>query len=413
MKHRSLVACVGLAAFALSLGSRAAAADWYRWRGPDLNGISTEAGWSTSWPKEGPPVVWRTNVGTGFSSVTVRQGRVYTMGHGGESDVVFCLEAATGKMLWRHAYAAPLDDKYYEGGPTATPTVDGGRVFTMSKRGRVFCLEALSGKVVWERDLGADPGLPYNEWGLAGSPLIEGELVVLNVGSAGTALDTGSGRVVWTSDKETTGYASAVPFTLDGTRGVALFAAKHLKGVELATGRELWRYPWETGYDNNNADPIIVGNRIFISSYSRGCALLEVRGGRVPALYENTNMHNHMSTCVKIGEHLYGFNGREGRGRPNDFRCIEFLTSQVKWTTTGLGVGGLVAADNRLIILSETGELVIAEARPDMFKPLARAQVLGGRCWTPPVLSGGRIFCRNARGDLACLDVSGAGTASR
>lgn len=407
MKYRGILFRLGLAVLAFPAGLHAATVDWFRWRGPDLNGVSAESGWSSNWPKEGPPLLWRTNVGTGFSCMTVSRGRVFTMGNRDSQDLVFCFNAGTGAIIWRHAYTAPLDDKNYEGGPTATPTVDGERVFTMSKRGRVCCLDATNGGVVWERDLGSDPGLPWNEWGLAGSPLVQGDLVLLNAGSAGTALDKRTGAVVWTSAKETTGYASAVPFVVDGAVSALIFAAKHLKGLELATGRELWRYPWETGWDNNNADPIITGNRIFITSYSRGCAMLEVHGGQATAVYDTTNLFNHMSPGVKIGDHLYGFNGREGRGRPNDFRCLEFATSTVKWTTPGLGVGSLMAADGRLIILSETGELVIAEARPDKFNALARAQVLGGRCWTPPVLSGGRIYCRNARGDLVCLDVRG------
>lgn len=352
-------------------------------------------------------MAWRASVGAGFSSVVVSQGRAFTMGNAGGVDTVFCFDARSGQVRWKHSYKAPLDAKYYEGGPSATPTVDGDRVFTLSKRGKLFSLEAATGQVVWEKDLAGELLAPVNEWGFASSPLVEGNLLFLNVGAAGTAVEKATGKVAWYSEQKTAGYASAMPLDLDGRRVLVLFTAKFLHGLVPATGKELWRHSWETGWDNNNADPIVDGGRIFISSYSRGCALLEVRDGRLHEVYQNENLHSHMSTAVKIGSHLYGFNGREGRGRPNDFRCLDFLTGEVKWKHEGLGVGALSTADGKLLILSETGELVLAEARPDKFNPLSRTQVLGGRCWTMPVLANGHLYCRNAKGDLVCLDVQG------
>ena len=397
-----------LLALGLLASSVAAAADWPRSRGPNFDGISPETNWFKPWPKDGPAVLWRASVGIGFSSMTVSQGRLYTMGNTKDTDTVFCFDAATGALVWRHDYAEPLQPKYYEGGPGATPTVDGGRVFTLSKSGKVFCFEAASGKVVWQKNLEAELRLAVNEWGFSGSPLVDGGAVILNAGSAGTALDAQTGRVLWNNGTNTTGYATAVPFSLDGQRAAAIFAAKHLVAVDVKTGRELWRFPWETGWDNNNADPIIMGNRFFISSYDRGCALLELRDGKPTALYTNENLRTHMNTAVHFGGHLYAVHGREGKGRPNAFRCLELATGRIAWETTGLGVGTVIAsADRKLIILSETGELVIAEATPDAFRPLARAQVLGGRCWSAPALVDGRIFCRNAKGDLLCLSGDG------
>ena len=387
------------------------AADWPRYRGPNLDGISLETNWFKPWPKEGPAILWRTNVGAGFSSMSVSQGRLYTMGNTKDTDTVFCFDAATGALVWKHPYAEPLQPRYYEGGPGATPAVDGMRVFTLSKRGKVFSLEADRGKVVWQKELESELGLAVNEWGFAGSPLVESGALILNVGSAGTALDKHTGKVLWNNGTNTTGYATAVPFTLDGQRAAAIFAAKHLVAVDVQTGHELWRFPWETGWDNNNADPIVTGHRFFISSYDRGCALLEVRDAKPAALYTNENLRSHMSTAVRIGAHLYGIHGREGKGRPNAFRCLELATGKLVWETTGLGVGSVIAsADRKLIILTETGELVIAEATPAALRPLARAQVLGGRCWTAPVLAHGRIYCRNAKGDLVCLAADGGET---
>ena len=166
--------------------------DWPQWRGPNRDSVSPEI-ISTNWGADGPKVVWRACVGTGFSSVAVSEGRAYTMGNNTNDDTVWCFEAKTGKPLWKRSYPSRLDPQWYEGGPGATPTVDAGRVFTISKWGDVFCLDARTGKVVWQHDLKQD-GLKPNRWGFEGSPLIWRDLVLLNAGAAGTALDRRTGR---------------------------------------------------------------------------------------------------------------------------------------------------------------------------------------------------------------------------
>jgi outer membrane protein assembly factor BamB len=180
-----------------------------------------------------------------------------------------------------------------------------------------------------------------------------------------------------------------------------IFAAKHLVAVDPQTGRELWRYPWETGWDTNNPDPLIWRNRIFISSFSRGCALLAVDGAKPEALYDKEVLHNHLSAGILLGDCLYSFNGPAKE--ETDLRCLHLPTGQLKWTRKDPAFGSLICAGDKLIILSEKGELILAEASPENFKPLARAQVLGGLCWTPPALANGRIYVRNANGDMACL----------
>jgi len=153
-----------------------AAGDWPQWRGPDRNGISGEKV-ITQWPAEGPKVLWRASVGIGFSSLSVSQGRVYTMGNTNHEDTVWCFDAKTGEQVWHYSYAAPLGPQWYEGGPASTPTVDGDRVVTISKWGNVFCFDAARGTVLWQRDLRRD-GVKTNRWGFAGSPL--------NCGNSGT-----------------------------------------------------------------------------------------------------------------------------------------------------------------------------------------------------------------------------------
>lgn len=387
------------------MATSASALDWPRWRGPDGNGISKETGWTAAWPKEGPKQLWKASAGIGFSSVTVADGRVFTLGNASETDTVFCFDESAGKELWKHSYACQLDPKYYEGGPGSSPTIDGSRVYTLSKRGHLFCFEAATGKVIWQKNLLEELGVKKPEWGFAGSPVVEGNLLLLNLGEAGTAVDKITGKVVWTSGTEMAGYASAIPFQSGSERLAAIFSSKALVGVSVKTGKEHWRYPWVERWLINAADPILSADRLFISTFDKGCALLELRGGSNPnVVWENKNMGNHFNSCVLFEGHLYGVNGNTDKP-DKDFRCLSFKDGSVKWTYTGLGLGSVMIADGKLIILSDRGELVVAPATPESFKPLARAQVLGGKCWTVPVLANGRIYCRNAQGTLVCLDV--------
>lgn len=408
-KGGRILKALGLVLVALiSLTFSASAIDWYRWRGPDLNGISREAGWSTNWPKEGPKQLWKASVGIGFSSMAVSGRRVFTIGNAEGTDTVFCFDAETGKELWKHSYACPLDAKYYEGGPGSTPTVDGEKVFTLSKRGHLFCLEAASGKVVWQKNLLEELGVKKPEWGFASSPLVERDLLILNLGEAGTAVDKQTGKVVWTSGKDIAGYATAIPLAHSAERTVAIFSGKALVGVRGNDGKELWRYPWVERWNINAADPIPMENQLFISTFGRGCALLRLSTAATPTVvWENKNMGNHFNSCVLVDNHIYGIDGNTDQSE-KDLRCLDAKSGTVKWQYKGLGLGSLMAADGKLIVLSERGELVIAEASPKSFRPIARAQVLGGKCWTPPVLANGRIYCRNAQGALVCVDVKGA-----
>ena len=383
------------------VASNVSAADWPQWRGPNRNGLSSEKV-SAVWPDEGPQVLWRAPLGTGFSSVSISQGRLYTLGNTNNEDTVWCFDARTGNRIWHHSYAAQLGPQWYEGGPGSTPTVESQRVFTISKWGDVFCLDAAKGTVVWQRDLRRD-GIKPNRWGFAGSPLVWGNAVILNAGSAGIALDRTTGRVIWCNGTNAAGYASPTRFHDGGADAVLIFAAKHLVALEPQSGRELWRQLWETGWDTNNTDPLIHRDRIFISSFDHGCALLSVPAGKPEVLYTNTIMRSHLSPGVVVGEHLYAFHGEAKKD--TDFRCLHLPTGTVKWASKDPAFGSLMLAGDTLIVLSDKGELLLVDASPDAFKPLARAKVLSGLCWTPPALANGLLYVRNARGELRCLDL--------
>ena len=215
---------------------QAAADDWPRWRGADCNGISKETGWSASWPQEGPKQLWKTSVGTGFSSVAVSNGRLYTLGNKGGTETLYCLDAGSGKEQWKYSYPCPMDPNLYEGGPNATPAVDGNTVYSFSRKGHVFALDAGTGKVLWSKNVHDELGVKIPEWGFSGSPLVEGKLLIINAGPAGLGLDRAGGQVVWSSGKESAGYSSPVPFTNGSVHGVLLFSTRALSAVNPQTG---------------------------------------------------------------------------------------------------------------------------------------------------------------------------------
>jgi outer membrane protein assembly factor BamB len=358
------------------------------------------------WAEEGPKQLWKANVGIGFSSMSVSQGRVYTMGNRANQDTVYCFDSQTGAEVWKHTYDCSADPKYYEGGTSSTPTVDGDRVYTLSRFGHLFCFDAATGKIQWSQNVVSNLGVSIPTWGFAGSPLVQDNQLILNIGEAGAALNKKTGKPLWTTAKSASGYATPHPFVIRSQRGVAFFGGRALIAIDATSGSELWRHPWKTEYEINAADPIFSGNRVFLSSgYDTGGGLVEVNGTATREVWRSKEMHNHFNSCVLIDGHLYGTSGHDGR--PSDLRCVEWATGKVKWKEPSVGLGALMAADGKLIVQADKGELLVAAADPAGFKALSRAQVLGGKCWTTPVLSQGRIYTRNAKGDLVCLDVRG------
>ena len=389
--------------FLSALSINASATDWPHWRGPDFNGISRETGWSTTLDSASKPR-WKANVGIGYASFAVAADRAYTVGNQNGADSLFCFDTASGEIRWKHSYAASLEPMYYAGGTSASPTVEGVFIYSIGKQGQLFCLQCDSGKVVWAKDLRKELSLKLPDWGLASSPLIFSNLLILNIGRAGLAVEKATGKIAWSSGKEGSGYATAVPFKNQNEDCVLLFAAQALVAVQATGGKELWRHPWKTSYNVNAADPIVSGTKVFISSgYNRGCAMLDVSGPKPKVVWESNVLRSHCNAPVLIDGFLYGLDGDVGDGAA--LKCVDFNTGTTKWSEPKVGAGALMAADGKLIVLTHRGELRIVAATPEGYKPAARAQVLAGKGWTVPVLANGQILCRNDHGDVVCLDV--------
>lgn len=376
------------------------AADWPIWRGPTRDGISTEKDWKISGE---PKTLWEAEVGLGFSSFVVAQGRVLTTGHADEKDTVWCFDAATGKQVWKHAYPADLGDKYYEGGTSNTPTIDGDKVYHLSRWGDVFCFEAATGKVVWEKNVQKETESNIPDWGFAGAPLVQDNLLILNVGKAGLALDKTTGKIVWKSETDSAGYSTPYPITHGGKKLVIVSAGDSYTAVQAADGTPVWSYRWNTRYGVNASDPILSDDKLFISTgYNKGCILLKLTDSQPEKVWESKVLKNQFNSSVLIDGYLYGIDGDQNSRC--SLKCVKLDDGKVAWEEKSVGFGSLIAADGRLIILTDKGELVIAKASSTGFEEITRAQVLSGRCWSSPVLANGRLYVRNAPGKVLCLE---------
>ena len=401
--HQKLTHQPGVLFFSLLLSNALVAADWPQWMGPNLAGVSAERGWSTDWPEDGLQEVWSKEIGIGFSSVSVVDGRLYTMGHSDGEETVWCLDAESGETVWSHTYEAELNANLYEGGPGSTPTVRGDSVFTLSVDGRLLSLNRVSGDVQWEVNLRDELDVELHEWGFNSSPFLLKNQLLVECGRL-ASFDVRDGKKIWQSEEHLAGYGSVRSFESDGETLLASIDCEGLRISRADDGSEVAFREWKSPYRTNSTTPIIAGDHIFISTgYNVGSALFRFRNSELDELYTSKRMRNHFNNSILFDGHLYGFDGNSNLGRVVTLTCMNFETGEVMWKERGLGCGSLMIADGKLVVLSEKGELVIAGASSSAFREEARAKILDGRCWTVPVLLNGCVFARNANGRLVCV----------
>jgi outer membrane protein assembly factor BamB len=374
--------------------------DWPQFRGANRDGISRETQWNPLALQGGAKILWKAEVGEGYSAVSIKGDRLFAFGNKDNTDTIYALSLKDGKALWKHSY--PCEAGSYPG-PRATPATDGKLVYSLSRVGLLLCLDAVTGEVKWNKNLMKEFGAVNLGWGFSGSPVIKGDMLLVNAGEYGVVLNRNTGAKVWSSPGGTGGYAAPVEFSSGGKERLALFSAKDLYGVDLETGVKLWSIPWKTSYDVNAADPIVSDGLMFISSgYNNAGAVIDVRGPAPIEVWKNKTMKNQFSSCVLINGFLYGFDGNVGGG---SLKCMDFKTGVEKWSQN-IGFGSLSAAGNHLIALNENGDLFIIKASPEKYEEVSSARkVLEKTCWTAPVLCRGVLYCRNSKGTLIALNL--------
>jgi outer membrane protein assembly factor BamB len=399
-----LAGAVGAAALA---ATDAAKADWPQYRGPQRTGVSQETGLLKAWPAAGPKTLWRVPLGDGYSGISVVGGRAFTMYATGKDEFAAAFDVVTGKEVWKLRVDAVREDDM-GAGPRSTPTVDGDVVFVVSESGMVYALKAGSGEKIWSKDLKSEFGAQVPQWGISTSPLVEGDLLLLDAGGGKNkslaALDKKTGATRWTAHSDRPGYSSPLAVTIQGVRQVLSFAGSSLVSVAIADGKVLWSVPWKTSYDVNAAMPVLIPpDRVFISSgYDTGGAVYRIKkegeAFKTEEVWNTRVMKNHFNSSVHYGGYLYGFDDAT-------LKCVDAGTGEEKWRQRGFQKGSLLVADGHLVILSEAGLLLLADAVPEAFKEQGRMQVLEGRTWTMPSLSGGKLYLRNQK-EMVALELA-------
>jgi outer membrane protein assembly factor BamB len=394
MLNRILTAAAILTATTLS------AADWPNFLGPNRDSISTETGLNKNWNAQPPRELWRVPMSDdGYAGPSVANGKVFIINHAGDKDIVRALDLKTGKDIWTYTYADKSKPNY--GFARATPTVENGKVYTVSRFGVVNCLDEKTGKPIWTKDVVKESKGEVPRWEMAWSPFIDGDKIIVQPGGSGAtvaALNKNTGATLWKGGgSDAPGYGTAVIATLAGKKQYLVFTAKHLIGVDAADGKLLWKVAWETKYDVNAATPLVVGpNKVFISSnYARGCAMVTVTGNNASIAWENKELQCHFNSPILFGNHIYGIS--------NELACLDPQTGKALWKQPGFEKGGLVIADGVIIAMDgKAGDVVMAEASPRAYRELGRIKPLGGQSWTAPIIADGKLIIRN-KNTLACL----------
>jgi outer membrane protein assembly factor BamB len=351
--------------------------------------------------------MWKQPVGGGYASFVAAHGRAFTIEQRGRNEVVAAYEIVTGRELWTNGWPALFQESMGGDGPRATPTWSGGLLYALGAMGELRCLDAATGRVVWRVNILDDNGAANLQWGMSASPLIVGNTVIVLPGGPDgrsvVAYDRRTGRRVWSALDDRQAYASPMVARLAGRDQLIVLTGSRLVGLVPENGDLLWSYPWRTMSDINVAQPIIVGeNRVFVSAgYDVGAAVIEVvpRGTAfdVREVWRNNRMKNKFTSSVLHEGFIYGLDEAI-------LACIDAATGQLKWKGGRYGYGQIVLAGDRIIVLAEDGDLVLVAASPARHEELGRFSAVSGKTWNHLALDDGRLLVRNLR-EMAAFDL--------
>ncbi len=376
--------------------------DWPQFRGPNRDNISQESGLLASWPADGPPLAWKqSNLGLGYSSVSVAQGKLYTMGNRGEDEFLLALDAATGDHLWAQCTGSAYHDGMGDG-PRGTPTVDGNHVYALGGNGDLLCAKTDSGDVVWRMNILQEFGGSNIQWGISESVLIDGDLLVCSPGgkeATMVGLNKHTGKTKWRSKisgSPPAAYSSAISVNVGNVHQYVNFVHTAVVGVNASDGRPLWSNKKSANGTANCSSPLFANSAVFSASgYGTGGALVKLESSKdniKPTFVYHTNkMKNHHGGMVVLGGYIYGFD-------EDVLTCLDWEQGKVQWQDRSVGKGALTVADGHLYLRSENGPLALAKVFPGKYQEAGRFNQpdrSNKPSWAHPVVANGKLFLRD------------------
>ena len=391
--------------------TRTAGSAWPGFRGPHRDSVVTGTRIRTDWSVAPPKVLWRRAVGPGWSSMAVAGGLVYTQEQRGESEVVACYDAATGKPVWTHPDATRFYESNGGAGPRATPTVHEGRVYTFGATGLLNALDAATGAIVWKRNAAADTSEKVPGWGFSSSPLVVDDLVIVAASGRLAAYSLATGDQRWLGPDGGVSYASPHLVTIDGMSQVLLLAQPGVISVSSASGSVLWKHAWPAEFAS--LQPTAMDNGELLVTTSGAGAGLGVRrlavthspeGWATRELWTSTGLKPYFNDLVVHKGHAFGFDG-------GILSSIDLADGKRTWKGGRYGYGQMIllADQDLLLVVTEEGELALVAATPDRFNEIARIPALEGKTWNHPAVSGDLLLVRNGQEMVAFrLPVAGS-----
>lgn len=381
---------------------RAAAGGWPQYGGANRDGRAADTGLVTSWPEGGPPLVGvASNLGLGYSSVSIAAGNILTMGSRGDDEFVICLDEKSLAQRWATRIGRTRPDGM-GAGPRGTPTIDGDRVYALGANGDLACLDLANGRVLWGGNILETFGARNITWGISESPLIDGDRVIVTPGGSSAtlaALDAKTGKTIWRAavpGNPQAAYASCILVETGGVRQVVNFVHTGVVGVRADTGAVLWGDDGSANGTANCSSPLEWRGHVFSASgYGTGGALVKLGGGRggvtATRVYQTKEMKSHHGGMVIDGDHLYGTDEAV-------LTCLALETGKVAWKNRSVGKGAVVYADGHVILRGEEGSVALVEASPreyvekGRFMPGNRSE---RKAWPHPVVHAGKLYLRD------------------
>ncbi|MEI6809559.1 MAG: PQQ-binding-like beta-propeller repeat protein [bacterium] len=388
--------------------------DWPNWRGVSFDGKSSARGIATNWAG-GLKKIWQVDylcqdqATASWSAPVVRGNRLVTPGRNAGSDLVFCINADTGKLIWMSSYEA-LAGTSHGPGARATPFIDGERVYTFGRSGDLACWQLLDGKLLWRKNV-KDEGGVEPDWGYSGTPLVLGGKVIVQGGGKALviAYDKGNGAVLWKSMEGTAGYSASIPVPgAGGSTNILVYHAKALSCLNSTDGKEIWRAPWETKYGVNATTPARENSIIFhTSAYKMGCEALLLKEGGFSLLWKNDVIAAQHTDPVIINGYVYCYSG-DSSSNKGQFKCLELATGKEMWSTDQVGQGTTTFADGYLICFDIKGNLFLVRPDPSGFIKAGEVSKamdeVGNSAWTVPVVANGKLYVRYMQ-KLVCYNL--------